>query len=182
MRKRVIAAIGASLAAAVFVTWIIVRSGDSGRTETRLTESSGSVQPLTPEEQLPKNTQGQRGHKRKDDGPNYPWISAGDLKARLDRGEKVLVINTRSNTSEPFIKGALDISEDDIETWADTMPKSTAVVTYCSCDGDSAGVRAALKLRWRGFTDVHVLRGGLDAWQEAGYATQPAKTPGASAR
>lgn len=172
----------AGLAAVLLLGWFVVRSRVVDPPAPTLGETSGSVQPLSPEEATPTAGRGQKGRQRNDGGPDYPWISAQDLKARLDRGEKVLVLNTRPNPGDPVIKGALEVSEDDIETWADKMPKSTSVVTYCSCKDDSAGIRAALKLRWREFEDVHVLRGGIDAWQEAGYPIQPSKTREPSTR
>jgi len=44
--------------------------------------------------------------------------------------------------------------------------KSTPIIVSCDT-GQRAGA-AAQKLREMGFTDVHVLQGGLSAWREAG--------------
>jgi rhodanese-related sulfurtransferase len=44
--------------------------------------------------------------------------------------------------------------------------KSTPIIVSCGA-GQHAGA-AAQKLRDMGFTDVHVLQGGLSAWREAG--------------
>lgn len=132
MRKRVIAAVVVGLAGAALLGWSLVHFVLTDRTEPSATASSGSVQPLSPEEKTQGAGRGQKTPRRNDAGPDYPWISAEDLKARVDRGEKVVIVNTRSSLNEPIIKGALEVSEDDIETWADKMPTTSAIVTYCS--------------------------------------------------
>ena len=174
MRNRFIAAVVAGLAAAVILGWIIVRFGMGDDSGPAVTAGSVNKQSSRNEAAAPRAERGNKTRQRDGDASGAHWISVEELKARLDRGEKVLVVNTRSSDSEPLIQGAIVVPEDDIESWSEKIPKSTAIVTYCSCQDDSAGARAALKLRWRGFTDVHVLRGGLTGWQKSGYPTQPA--------
>lgn len=123
-----------------------------------------------------------RLRKQGDSGADYPWISAEDLKARLDRREKTIIVNTRSALSDQIVAGAIEVSELDIEKWAAGIPKTTTIVTYCGCPMDAAAVRAALTLQKLGFADVHVLHGGLEAWQAAGYPTQRAKTGAATTK
>jgi len=175
MRKRFIASVVAGLAAAVLLGWIVVHFGMGDDSGPPVKASSVNAQSSnTDDAATPRAERGKKSRQRDGEASGPHWISVEELKARLDRSEKVLIVNTRSGDSEPLIRGAIVVPEDDIESWSEKIPKSTAIVTYCSCQDDSAGARAALKLRWRGFMDAHVLRGGLTGWQKSGYPTQPA--------
>jgi len=110
---------------------------------------------------------------REEGNPDYPWISAEELKARIDRKQKTILLDIGSGIAPTKVVGAMDILEVDIENWAAKIPKSSAIVTYCGCPQDAAAVRSALKLQKLGFTDVHVLKGGFEAWESAGFPIEP---------
>ena len=109
-----------------------------------------------------------------------------DLKAALDQGENIVVIDARSNAtySEEHISGAINSEEHisgainiphrtmDASTTAD-IDRSARIVTYCDGIGCNASTRGALNMTKLGF-NVKELMGGLVWWKQDGYATETA--------
>jgi uncharacterized membrane protein YdjX (TVP38/TMEM64 family) len=101
-----------------------------------------------------------------------PMLDVDRVKARLDRGEDMLILDVRSPeelTGElGHLAGAVNIPLDELprrlEELADHAERPIAV--FCRTDRRSA--RAAALLARSGFADVHVVRGGMTAWNEAG--------------
>ncbi|MBX2888265.1 MAG: rhodanese-like domain-containing protein [Ferruginibacter sp.] len=96
------------------------------------------------------------------------FISPEELKARLDAGEAVNLLDVRElEEHEIFSIGGRTLSVDeiyamhieDIEDW-----KEMEVVCYCRSGNRS--MRAALMLETIGFTQVKNLQGGMVAWKE----------------
>jgi len=95
-------------------------------------------------------------------------ISVDELKARVDAGESVYLLDVR----EPFehenfnIGGLLlplgkiqSLQTDDIDDW-----KGQEIICYCR-SGNRSG-QACLILETAGFTNVKNLSGGMNAWQD----------------
>jgi len=65
-----------------------------------------------------------------------PRMSADELKRRLDRGETVVVVDSRSPSawgrSDERIPGAIRIPPDAEEQHAGEIPRGRMVVTYCT--------------------------------------------------
>jgi rhodanese-related sulfurtransferase len=97
-----------------------------------------------------------------------PWISVAELNGRMTRREPVRVLNIKAAVDEPLIEGAIVVDGPRVAEWAASAPKTPPIVVYCSCKNDASAVQAALELQKLGFEETKVLRGGLDAWQEAG--------------
>jgi hypothetical protein len=55
-----------------------------------------------------------------------------EVKKRLDAGQKITIIDTRSKFSGPMVKGAERVSYDKLDAWAKTMPKDTLILAYCT--------------------------------------------------
>lgn len=94
-------------------------------------------------------------------------ITADELKARLDAGEAVNLLDVRedSERAEYNIGGThipvgkvQAMQTDDIDAW-----KDKEVVVYCR-SGNRSGM-AALFLEQAGFTNVVNLTGGMLAWR-----------------
>ena len=99
-----------------------------------------------------------------------PW----DLNEALERGEKILLVDTRSPEAygRSHIPGAINIPHRTM-TAATTaqLDRSALVVTYCDgirCNGSTKG---ALKMVELGFR-VKELIGGLDCWRYDGYPVE----------
>lgn len=132
MRNRVVLAIVVSLAAIGLLVWTVNRYGLMDRSRPMHTANSNAGPTSRPTE--PQLSAEERKRIREQSGADsrYPWISAVDLKARIDRHEKLFILNTRSSISDPILPGALEVLEDDVESWAAKVPKSASIVTYCS--------------------------------------------------
>jgi rhodanese-related sulfurtransferase len=95
------------------------------------------------------------------------------VKQRLDKGEKLIVIDTReeSEWARGHIPGAVwlgkGIIERDIE--AKIPDKSTEVILYCG--GGFRSALAADNLQKMGYTNVVSMDGGWRDWTGSGHPT-----------
>lgn len=94
-----------------------------------------------------------------------------DVKARLDRGEPLHVIDVREDHefAKDRVKGARHIGRGVLERDIESLipDKGAPIVLYCG-----GGYRSALSadsLRRMGYTNVISMDGGIRAWREAGY-------------
>ena len=99
-----------------------------------------------------------------------PW----DLNEALGRGDKILVVDTR--TPEAYgaghIPGAINIPHRTMKTATTAhLDRGALIVTYCvgiRCNGSTKGALNMLQLGFR----VKELIGGLDGWQHDGYPVE----------
>jgi uncharacterized membrane protein YdjX (TVP38/TMEM64 family)/rhodanese-related sulfurtransferase len=101
-----------------------------------------------------------------------PMMNTNDFRQRLDIDKDLLVLDVR--TSEDFIgeqghiNGAVNIPVEELQQrmaeLGDHLEQPVAIV----CRTDKRSVKAALLLTEEGFADVHVVRGGMTKWIEAG--------------
>jgi monothiol glutaredoxin len=103
------------------------------------------------------------------DNPNAPppvqQMSVRTLKEKLDRGEALQLIDVRGpeERKTAAIAGARAWDED-TDRHLGALPRDTLIVFHCHKGGRSQ--RAAEYLRGKGFTNVHNLAGGIDAWSQ----------------
>lgn len=95
-------------------------------------------------------------------------MSAKDLKQRLDKGEKIIIIDARHDLAGQILKGAIHVPSDKLDDWAKSIDKSSVIVTYCTCPHDEAADSEMHKLREMGFKNAFSLSGGLEAARTAG--------------
>jgi rhodanese-related sulfurtransferase len=100
-------------------------------------------------------------------------ITARDLKQKLDKGHKVIILDARSQFGPEIIKGAVHVPTADVEEWAKKASKKAFIVTYCTCAHDEASDAEMKKLRELGFTSTFSLTGGLEAARSAGIPIVP---------
>ena len=98
-----------------------------------------------------------------------PQINAKDLKDRLDKGEKITIIDARHDLGGQIIKGAIHVPMDKLEDWSKDVDKNAMIVTYCTCPHDEAADAEVGKLREMGFKNSFALSGGLEAARIAGF-------------
>jgi rhodanese-related sulfurtransferase len=97
--------------------------------------------------------------------------NAGEVKARMDRGEKFLLIDVReeSEFSKDHLPGAIHLGkgiiERDIEARVPAL--NTELVLYCG--GGFRSALAADNLQKMGYTNVISMDGGIRDWREKGY-------------
>lgn len=108
-----------------------------------------------------------QGSRFRFDNPNSPppvrQMSVRELKDKLDAGEPVELIDVRGpeERAKAVIAGARPWDES-ADRHLDTLPRDALIVFHCHRGGRSQ--QAAEYLRSRGFTNVHNLAGGIDAW------------------
>jgi len=98
-----------------------------------------------------------------------PAVQPGELKARLDAEEQLVLIDVREPNEWPggMIAGAYPIPRGVLEGQVDgKLPLEATVVLYCAVGGRSA--LAARSLQEMGFSGVENLEGGFQAWAAAG--------------
>jgi rhodanese-related sulfurtransferase len=103
-------------------------------------------------------------------------ITVDELKAKLAKGEKVIIIDVRGSdydTSDSKIKGAIRIAPAELEARLKELPRNKEIVTYCACSTDGGAMKARQTLLDNGFKNVHALKGGWNVWVEAGGVTEP---------
>src|ERR1700751_3532308 len=94
-----------------------------------------------------------------------------EVKSRLDRGEKFLLVDVReeSEFAKDHLPGAIHLGkgviERDIEARVPEL--NTELVLYCG--GDFRSALAADNLQKMGYTNVISMDGGIRDWREKGY-------------
>jgi rhodanese-related sulfurtransferase len=97
--------------------------------------------------------------------------TTGEVKARLDRGERFQLIDVREDHEFALdhARGARHIGRGVLERDIETLipDKATPIVVYCG--GGFRSALAAANLVEMGYTNVISMDGGIRAWREAGY-------------
>ncbi|MBH96956.1 MAG: monothiol glutaredoxin, Grx4 family [Rhodospirillaceae bacterium] len=108
--------------------------------------------------------------------PNAPppvyQITPSELKATMDSGEQYYLFDVRDEQEREKSKivGAIVLNEAAMQT-IESVPKDTKLIFYCHSGPRSQG--AAEHFRLRGYTNVHNLAGGIDAWSQQVDPTVP---------
>ena len=104
-------------------------------------------------------------------GPVVREQDPGELKARLDGGELLVLIDIRDPDEyrRGHIQPAVNIGKKLLESQIGTAVNgpNTPIVLYCPSGPGS--VRAGTVLTELGFTDVTSLAGGFDKWVQSGF-------------
>ena len=92
-------------------------------------------------------------------------ISVEELKKRLDRGDDIFVLDVREPHEYQICNlGGYLIPLNDLPKRVSELDSSREIVVHCKMGGRSA--KATDFLRQSGFTKVHNLTGGINAWAE----------------
>lgn len=95
-----------------------------------------------------------------------------DVKAKLDRGEKFLLIDVReeSEYAADHLPGAIHLGKGVIErdVEARVPDQNTPMVLYCG--GGFRSALAADNLQKMGYTNVLSMDGGVRGWREKGFS------------
>ena len=100
-------------------------------------------------------------------------ISAPELKARRDRGDKPLVVDVRETWELQLasIPDVVHVPMSQIPARLSEFSRDAEIILMCHAGGRS--LRAAQFLANQGFTNVVNLSGGISAWSELVDATVP---------
>lgn len=102
---------------------------------------------------------------------SLPLLSVHQLKDKIDRGEELLVLDTRGQDEwdSGHIEGALHIYVGHLEVRLTEVPKDKPVAVICNV-GHRAGLGASILLR-AGYKEVYNVLGSVKAWVAAGFPT-----------
>jgi rhodanese-related sulfurtransferase len=99
-------------------------------------------------------------------------VTIDDVKAKLDRREKFVLIDVReeSEYAADHLPGAIHLGKGIIERDVeDRVPdQGTPLVLYCG--GGFRSALAADNLQKMGYTQVFSMDGGIRGWREKGFA------------
>ncbi len=110
-------------------------------------------------------------------------ITVDELHQKQEAGENPIILDLRPRIeleqNPSLIRGALHMSMEEVERRQHEIPRDRDVILYCSCPNEVSSARAALALRRNGILRVRPLLGGIDAWRERNYPTEPRVAEGA---
>jgi Fe-Mn family superoxide dismutase len=105
---------------------------------------------------------------------DLPGVGAEDVKAMLDSGKRVQLIDARPrhyvSRTQDIVEGAVWRDPERVQDWLGELSKSEPVVVFCVY-GFHVGCRTAIALRGAGF-DAKYMKGGHAAWKAMGGAVK----------
>ena len=110
--------------------------------------------------------------------PEIPRISIDDLKAMIDAGEPVLILDTQPEMVYDMghIAGSVSFPWRETVAFNDVraFPRDVLIVTYCECGpGESDSAHMANLLKMLGFRNVSVLEDpSYTGWHALGYPVE----------
>ncbi|MCC7326559.1 MAG: VTT domain-containing protein [Burkholderiales bacterium] len=102
------------------------------------------------------------------------WIDSGSLKGSLEQSDRPLLVDVR--TADDFvgplghIPGARNIPLEELSAHLAQLEPSKQHPLMLICRTQKRSLTAAHQLKQAGFTDVWILRGGMEQWNKEGYA------------
>lgn len=103
-------------------------------------------------------------------------IGVEELRLRMEGEEAPVIVDVRSPTAQTIelrrIPGALHLPVQDVARHLGELPRDREIVLYCTCPNEASAAKAARLLMNNGFQRVRPLKGGLEAWIEAGYTVE----------
>ena len=101
-------------------------------------------------------------------GPNVDVATVNALQGRDD--VVILDVREQSEYDAGHIPGVTLIPLNDVANRLNEIPKDKPVIVTCR-SGNRSG-QATDFLRQQGYTNVHNMTGGINAWQQAGYSVE----------
>ena len=104
-----------------------------------------------------------------------PHITPAELVDALASEQPPLLLDLRGAAmiaETGPVAGATVVQPEHLCRVAESWPKDRWIVTMCACPGDATAVKAAGDLLRLGYTSVHPLKGGYDAWVSAVRAVE----------
>ncbi|MFZ1921922.1 MAG: thiosulfate sulfurtransferase GlpE, partial [Xanthobacteraceae bacterium] len=102
-------------------------------------------------------------------------ISVDELHQLMGEGHDLVILDVRPKEVRELdgvIPGAVAGHPADSDPVLDDYSRDGEIVIYCDCPNEASAAIAAKHLKKAGFKKIRPLRGGLDAWIEAGHPLQ----------
>lgn len=105
---------------------------------------------------------------------DVPEIEARELHARLERGERLQLVDVRTAVEHRAsrIAGAVSAPIASLGGRLDALGLDPARTVVCICLSAHRSIPAVRLMRGRGYADVAQLAGGMAAWWSAGLPTE----------
>ncbi len=102
-------------------------------------------------------------------------LTVADVKAKLDRGEKFLLVDVREDSewARDHLPGAVHMGKGVIERDVERVVPNTATEMVLYCGGGYRSAMAADNLQKMGYTNVYSMDGGIRGWREQGLPLEP---------
>jgi uncharacterized membrane protein YdjX (TVP38/TMEM64 family) len=105
-----------------------------------------------------------------------PWLQVTGLKASLDLGRPLLVLDVRTAADfegeQGHIRGAMNLPLEDLPQRLADLGDDPERPIALVCRTDRRSAKAAVLLAERGFAQVQVVQGGMTAWLEHGWPVE----------
>ncbi|MBT2335372.1 rhodanese-related sulfurtransferase [Variovorax paradoxus] len=102
----------------------------------------------------------------------FPLLPFAAVRARLFAREETALLDVREEDpfaqAHPLWAANLPLSRIEIEAWRRIPRRDTFIVLYGTHDGTDLAPLAARMLSALGYTNLHLLEGGLEGWRAAG--------------
>lgn len=97
-------------------------------------------------------------------------VTIADVKAKLDRGEKFLLVDVREDNewARGYLPGALHMGKGIIERDIEQRVPDTKTEMVLYCGGGYRSALAADILQKMGYSNVSSMDGGIRGWRELG--------------
>lgn len=108
------------------------------------------------------------------------WQSTSDNKSESKKDASLVVINVLDKDlyNDCHIKGSIQVSYEDIETYAKKLDKNTQVVVYCSNYWCTASGEAYQIFKQQGFNQAWAYEAGMAEWYQKGLPVEgPCQSP-----
>ena len=105
--------------------------------------------------------------------------TVGDVRARLDRGERFHFVDVREDDefAQDHAAGAVHLGKGVMERDIETAIPNRQEPSVLYCGGGYRSVLSAASLRQMGYTNVISMDGGIKAWRAAGYPIEKGRQP-----
>nr|WP_281354677.1 rhodanese-like domain-containing protein [Roseospira navarrensis] len=109
-----------------------------------------------------------------------PFVPPKDLKARMDRGDDLLVVDVRSPREftgrHGHVPGSVNVPLNEIgprlQALGGADPEVFDTPVYVMCQTASRAAHAARVMKKTGFRNLAVVSGGVSAWRGQGFPTR----------
>jgi len=102
----------------------------------------------------------------------FPSLSFAEVRTRLLARQETALLDVREEDpfaqEHPLWAANLPLSRIELDAFRRIPRRDTVLVLYGSHHGEDLAPRAARKLAALGYTEVHLLEGGLEGWRSAG--------------
>jgi membrane protein DedA with SNARE-associated domain/rhodanese-related sulfurtransferase len=108
-------------------------------------------------------------------------ISVEELRRQIEQGDAPVIVDVRSPMAQSLdshkIPGAVHVPVQDAARHLSDLPRDREIILYCSCPNEASAAKVARLLMNNGFRRVRPLKGGLEAWIEAGQPVEAFALP-----